>query len=239
VVASAAYTRQETASIETDVYDKRIFDPYLHFSSAEDEAAYHREAETKQYVDAQLGKHTPEGDLNASGGMIGEMLDAHAHGAGASPDFLPRWKALVDTASRQRAAMQAAGQSTAEFDSHITDSVRRYLKGKGMSDPEITARLAASKSPLDAVAPYITNDEEARQLENDSRRALSQPQDSMALSVQSTSATPTTAPTAIDVSAISAKLKAAVIATSEPGSGAPDHGLNVARATTATETQLG
>ena len=166
VVTSSVETRHEVQSLQHDIFDRHLFDRYLKFSSPEDEEEFRkREAATKQYVDAQLAKGTPEGNLNAAGGLQGQMLDLHAHGAGDSPDFLPRWNALVDKTERQRAAMHAAGQSTEEYDHHVKDSVRRFLKDEGkLSDAEIDKRLAASANPLDAVKPYITSDSAARNL---------------------------------------------------------------------------
>jgi len=167
LATASAATRQEVQNLSRDLYERRIFDPYLHFSSPEDEAEFRkREAEERQYIEAQLARHTPEGDLNAAGGMQGTMLDAHAHGAGDSPDFLPRWDALAESTQKQRAAMLAAGQSTEEYDRHITASVRRFLKEeKHLSDAEIDERLARSGNPLDAVKPFLTNDQASRNLE--------------------------------------------------------------------------
>jgi hypothetical protein len=165
VAAASAATRAETQTLAADVFDRHVFDPYLHFTSREDEAEFReREDEARKYVAAQLARHTPEGDLNAGGGMLGTMLDAHAHGAGDSPDFMPRWNALVEKTQKQRAAMQAAGQSTEEFDRNLDASTRRFLKTKGLSDAEIDARLARSANPLDAVKPFITSDEASQNL---------------------------------------------------------------------------
>jgi hypothetical protein len=165
-------TRHETQALAHDVFAQHIFDRYLRFSSAEDEAAYRkREADAKKYIADQLARHTPEGDLNAGGGMIGQMLDAHAHGAGDSPDFMPRWNTLVEKIGRQRDAMQAAGQSTAEFDSHVTTSLRSYLKAKRLSDAEIDARLKAYANPLDAAKGLLKDDRDSHYLERKIREA--------------------------------------------------------------------
>ena len=86
VVAASAETRQETSALAHDVFDRHIFDRYLHFSSPEDEAEFRkREADAKKYIHDQLALGTPTGNLNAGGGELGYMLDAHAHGAGDSP----------------------------------------------------------------------------------------------------------------------------------------------------------
>jgi hypothetical protein len=223
VTASAAYTRRETESVEHDVFDRKIFDRYLHFSSPEDEAAYRRrEAETKRYIDAQLARHTPEGDLNAGGGMQTQLLDAQAHGAGASPDFMPRWNALADTTQRQRAAMHAAGQSTAEYDHVVGDAVHRYLKDKGLTDAQIKARLAVSASPIDAVKPYIDSPAPSYGAWRGTPSADT--------NGHPPSATPgTIGPGDVNFDAVAAKLKASGLQLSDNGSADPAHGLSVAK----------
>jgi len=196
VIAAAVATRSEVQSLSHDIYDRRVFDPYLHFSSPEDEAEFRkRQAEAQSYIDTQIARHTSEGDLNAGGGAIGAMLDLNVHGAGASPDFLSRWNALVQTTEQQRIAMHAAGQSTAEFDCHVTDSVRRFLKAKGLSDAEIDRRLTASANPLDAVKPFLESDRDSQTLEHTIRSAdhAAQTDDSQGLlpRVEATAGAPT------------------------------------------------
>jgi hypothetical protein len=167
VAAASAETRHETEALARDVFNQRIFDPYLRFKSAKDEEEYRqREAETKKYIEQQLAKHTPEGDLNAGGGMIGQMLDAHAHGAGASPEFMPRFDALAEKLERQRNALRAAGQSTGEFDHRLDTSARRFLKdAKGMSDAEIDKRMKTFPDPLSAAKSFLKDDRNGRDLE--------------------------------------------------------------------------
>jgi hypothetical protein len=230
LAAVSAATRQEVQTLASDIFGRRIFDPYLHFGTAGDEEEFRRrEAGRRAYIDAQLARHTPEGELNAGGGMLGYMLDAHAHGAGGSPEFMPRWNALADRLQCQRAAMHAAGQSTGAFDRDLTASVRGFLKAKGLPDAGIDARLAGSASPLDAVRPFLKDDHASRQLEN-----------RMELTVAPTAPFPPlpragmtgdgeapAAPLTIDPEAMRARLKAAGILTvssAEPVSG---HGLSV------------
>jgi hypothetical protein len=234
VAAAAADTRHEVQSLAHDVFDQHIFDPYLRFSSPEDEAQFRRrEAEARAYINAQLARHTPEGDLNAGGGMIGAMLDANAHGAGASPQFMPHWNALVTKIQHQHAAMRAAGQSTAEFDSHVTASVRRFLKAKGLSDAEIDQRLRASADPLDAVKPFLGNDHDSQGLEHTLRSAADAIQTASPLVPPRTEAgagaTPADAPSAVHLDALGAKLKAAGVQIS--GTTHAGHGLTVHKPT--------
>jgi Spy/CpxP family protein refolding chaperone len=102
-----------------------------------------------------LGKKTPQGDLNAAAAASGQMLDAHAHGAGNSPEWQPRWDELTTTIARQRAAMKAAGHSTEEADAYLKNEVHRFLKAKGLTDDEVTAQIASAADPLDLVKPHL------------------------------------------------------------------------------------
>ena len=173
VPAAAAETRKEVESLSRDLYDGHLFEPYLHFSSKEDEAEFRqREAERKRYIDEQLARHTPEGDLNSSSGMIGEMLDQHAHGAGDSPEFAGRWQTLVDKAQKQRAAMHAAGQSTDEYDRNVREAARRFLHDEAhLPDAEIEQKLKGETDPLRVVQPYLHGNQEGRSLEWKAERA--------------------------------------------------------------------
>jgi hypothetical protein len=232
---ASADTRREVQSLEHDMFDRKIFDPYLHFSSPADEAAYRQhQAEDQKYVDAQLARHTPEGDLNAGGGMIDSMLNADAHGAGDSPEFMPRWNALVDKTMHQHAAMRAAGQSTAEFDNRLMASVRSFLKAKGLSDTEIDQRLAGSANPLDAVEPFLKNDRDSQSLlekldqkpEAVGSKYCIQPLPCVGAGV--------TVPTqdaqlSIDFAAVAAKLNANGVPTADAAEDTPAHGLTIAK----------
>jgi hypothetical protein len=230
VAAASAATRQEVRSLSDDVFEKRIFDPYLRFSSAEDEAAFRmREAAARRYVREQLARGTPEGDLNAAGGMQGYMLDANAHGAGTSPEFTSRWNALAAATGKQHAAMQAAGQSTAEYDRNVTASARRFLKAKGLSDAEIDKRLAASADPLDAVKPFLgsARDDNVVGL-NIAGAATPTVTQSLPRSEATEGASERDAQLGIDFGAMNAKLQAAGL----QSSGKPDptgHGLAMAK----------
>ena len=211
VATTAAETRTETQTIAHDIFDKKIFEKYLRFSSPHDEAAYRkREAEARKYIDAQLAKKSPEGDLNAGGGLIGEMLDQHAHGAGNSPDFLPRWNALVDKTTKQRAAMHAAGEKTEEFDRNLNTAVRRFLKAKGLSDAEIDARLAGKESPLEAVKPYIGDDVASHDLEHAAAASVGTPPvNASSVLAAATPMTVTPPPESAKIASIADSLKAA------------------------------
>jgi hypothetical protein len=231
VATASAATRHDVENLSGELFDQHLFDRYLHFSSSQDEEAFHkRTAATKQYVTAQLARNTAEGNLNAGGGMVDYMLDAHAHGAGASPDFLPRWNRLVDDVTRQHLAMKAAGQSTEEFDRNLVASVRHFLKAKGLSDTEIDRRLAGHADPLEAVKPFIGDDRGSRDLERQTllirQSELAAPETLGQAHTSGKTATPEI-PQAIDFDAIKAKLKAAGVQVTDTGAAGPKHGLAV------------
>lgn len=154
---SAAASRRAVMGVMRDLHK---FDACLTFDTPEDEAEYRRrEAERRNYIDAELAKQTPEGDLNASGGAVGQMLDAHAHGAGNSPEFRQRWDELVATTERLREAARANGVSTEEFDRRLSDDIRHTLRTKGYSDTQIDAMFAAHHGDPLEVAKECVRDE--------------------------------------------------------------------------------
>jgi hypothetical protein len=140
LATASANSRFAVTSIMRDMHR---FDPYLRFESAEDEAAYRkREAERLACINAQHAKGTPEGNLNAAGAAVGQLADAKAHGAGNSPEF-ERWSnELANTTTTLRDAARQSGISTEEFDRNVTADYRRISKAQGLSDAEISARLA-------------------------------------------------------------------------------------------------
>lgn len=163
--ATSAATRSTVESLNADLYERRIFDPYLKFDSAEDEAEYRkREAQSQRYAAEQLAMNTPQGNLNAGGAIAGQMLNAEVHGAGESPDFAPRWNALREQLGKQRRAVEAEGLSTEEYDGNLQASVRRFLKAKGVPEAEIEAKLKAAADPLDVAQPYMASAKDAETL---------------------------------------------------------------------------
>lgn len=222
LAATGAAARNEVESLSADLFDRRIFDRYLQFKSREDEEQYRkREEETRRYVAQQLAAKTPEGDLNAGGAVMGQMLDAHAHGAGDSPEFAARWERLVETTRRHREAMRGEGRSTEEFDRNLKASVRRYLRDKGLTDAEIDDKLAVAADPLDAVKPYLTTERDALTFEKSTRtdRRLSPAaKEDSVVAVAVTSSGDTAQPLALQsepapgLDAVMAKLRSAGIA---------------------------
>jgi hypothetical protein len=214
LAAISARTRATVERIAGDLFERRIFDPYLQFASEEDERAYRsREAERRAYIDAQLARGTPEGNLNASAATVGQVLDAGANGADRSPEF-ERTKHDAFTAYRdQRTAMVAAGRSTTDADQQVAGEVRRVLRARGLSDADIDARLAASANPLDALDTGTAPQREA--------------------SVITPSSTATTQTSELDD--VAAALRAAGVVP-PPATTRPGHGLT---ANTQSEIELG
>jgi hypothetical protein len=217
----------------------RDFDPYLHFASAADEAAYRqREAERLAYIKAQEAKHTPEGELNASGAAVGQMVDAKAHGAGASPAFQERADNLVRAAENLREQVRASGGSTKEFDDRLREDVRRILKSKGLSDAEIDAQFAAHHgSALEVAKSYLHDGRDLRALEIAATRADKQ------LPPQDVSVEGRRSPTSVDVDTLAnaaALLKASGVTVTVPtNSSDPAHGVTTQVRSPQPAVQLG
>jgi hypothetical protein len=239
VAIISTVTRRTVESLQADLFGNRIFDDYLRFASREDEEAYRRrEAENRRYIQEQLAMNTPGGNLNAASGTIGQMLDAQANGAGASPDFMPRWNDISKAARGQRDAMQRAGQSTEEFDRNIRQTVRRFLAAKGLSETEIDTALSASPDPLKAVEPYLKNAQDVQLLEKPIDRTQRQQVlsgrdlvivQTVAVATDGDSATVITAQaeTPISVADVMAKFKAAGVTTATaPANTEFAHGVN-------------
>ncbi len=168
LAAASLESHRAVERMTADLFDRHEFDADVarHTHGAELEAFKRREAEDEKYIREQSARHTPEGDLNASGKMQGYMLDANAHGAGDNPDFLKKWNELKEKTDRLRHSMRAAGQSTEEYDTHIRENVATFLKAKGLSDEQIKDALAKNENPLDAVKPYLGSDQESQSLTN-------------------------------------------------------------------------
>lgn len=141
------------ARVTATMAGMRDFDRDLQFRSKDDEDAYRqREAERRAYVEAQQARHTPEGDLNAAGGAVGQMVDASAHGAGENPAFQQRWNELVATTQRLRDEVRRSGGSTQEFDDRLRTDLRGILQRRGLTDAQIDAQFAAHRDDPLAVA---------------------------------------------------------------------------------------
>jgi hypothetical protein len=166
--ALAATSRQQVEAIMADMHR---FDPYLQFGTTEEESAYRkREADRRTYIEEQQKKGTLESDLNAAGGAIGQMVDAHAHGAGNSPEFGERWNELVESTAKLRASVIANGGSAVEFDDRLRGELRQVLRSKRLSDAEIDAQFASNPDPLNAAKAYVQSDKDIARLKMSAER---------------------------------------------------------------------
>lgn len=112
--------REEVTALAEDFYEKKKFDPYLRFASAEDEAAYRkREAERQRQIADARAKGTPEGDLAAARILGEQMDDAGAHGADASPEFKPDRADLVAATARLKSALGPSAEAAKGIDGDL------------------------------------------------------------------------------------------------------------------------
>lgn len=109
IASTSAASRAAVASFAKDYYEKKVFDPYLHFSSAEEEHEFRRrEAERKEEIERTQALQTPEGNLRANTLAIDQLDDAGAHGADKSPDFATTRQRLVKAKTALEAAQHSA-----------------------------------------------------------------------------------------------------------------------------------
>lgn len=141
LAAAQAASRTQVQAIMRNMHR---FDPYLEFTSPEEEASYRRrESDRRSYIEQQQGRGTPEGDLNASAAAIGQMADAGMQGAATSPEFRQHWDELVASTRQLREQVQRNGGSTQEFDDRLRAELRSVLRARGVPEAQIEARLAA------------------------------------------------------------------------------------------------
>lgn len=87
-LTSAQRARATIEAVGRELFEKRVLDPYLQFSSPEDEEAYRkREREREAEIASALALKTPDGDRRAAELVQSQLRDAKAHGGDRSPDF--------------------------------------------------------------------------------------------------------------------------------------------------------
>jgi hypothetical protein len=87
-LSPAERARASIEALNRDLFENHVLDPYLRFSSPEDEEAYRkREREREAEIKRALALGTPEGDRRAADLVQDQLRDAGAHGADRSPDF--------------------------------------------------------------------------------------------------------------------------------------------------------
>lgn len=111
--SAQAQARRVTDDFLHDFYERKIFDPYLTFSSPEEERAYREREEARQRaIEAARALGTPEGELRAADLAIDQMHDAGRHGADASPEFDDHLRGLQS--ARNSLAAQIGGRETSQ-----------------------------------------------------------------------------------------------------------------------------
>jgi hypothetical protein len=156
--ANLSPAQRARASLETlqrDLFENKVLDPYLKFSSAKDEEEYRkREAERDAEIKRALALGTPGGLRRATNLMQEQLRDAGAHGADRSPDF----ERLVNTASEARElAMPHEKQRSAVDDVQPTVSndvadIAATLRAAGLSGPPPTNNQSGHGLSFDKLA---------------------------------------------------------------------------------------
>ena len=147
LATAQARTRATILDIGRDIYERRIFDPYLQFGSAEEEAAYRRrEEENRRAIDEALAENTPEGDLRAARLIKDQLADAGAHGADASPEFASRMTRInSDIEDLERAAVSPQ-QGQPESRRESGSSPRAPQSPPPASEDQLASVLAAFRA---------------------------------------------------------------------------------------------
>ena len=163
LTAASEAARAEVASVDDDLFKRRIFDPYLRFGSKADEDAYRRREEQREtQIKAAQSENTPQGTLRAANLTIDQIDDAGAHGASRSPEFAAHRKAVVDvkegleTALRTEAAPAELAQSGVPAPAAATVDPDKVSAKSGLQDA-IASLRAAGVAPVhpDTAAPVV------------------------------------------------------------------------------------
>lgn len=86
--STTANARQVVQSVADDVFRQKLLDPYLEFSSAEDEEEYRKREQARDAeVKRLLALDTPEANKRAVALLDQQLTDAENHGAGRSADI--------------------------------------------------------------------------------------------------------------------------------------------------------
>jgi hypothetical protein len=229
--ASAAHS-----AVHAVIDNLRDFDGDLRFATGADQVAYReREAERLAYIQTEEAKHTPGGDLNASGAALGQLIDAKAFGADANPAFQKRADDLIRATENLRPNLVREGRDVSEFDNRLRGDIRRILKSKGLSDAEIDAQFAAHHGdPLEVAKAFVKGEDDLKTI----RHAMT-----YASEIQQSTVQTDDAATHDTVASAAALLKAAGVAASDPpaidNAAAPVHGVTARPTGQRTAIQLG
>lgn len=138
--------RTTTANFMRDYYERRVFDPYLQFTSLEDQEEYRRrEAARKEAMEKAQAEHTPQGDLRASRIAIEQLQDAGAHGANRSPEFQKDLDKLTATNASLATEMARPSTRPAQASADPLDAAKPTAK--------VPSELAANLRAAGIVVP--------------------------------------------------------------------------------------
>lgn len=151
--------RSKVAGYANELFERKVFDPYLHFNSIEEETAYReREAQRKRAMEAALAEHTAHGDHRAAVLVYEQTVDAGAHGATASPDYQRVLYGTAGLVQRTQAAAAREGthkeEGTPAGDASLDRGLRTVLKATGASDADIE-KVLNTADPKSASAEYL------------------------------------------------------------------------------------
>lgn len=149
--AANAKARETARAFLDDYYEKRIFDPYLQFASAEEEAAFRkREAERKEAIERAVAENTPAGSRRALNLSIEQLDDAARFGADRSPEFASRRADMVASRDELDRATPPAKPAPANAEEKA-DAALAALRAAGVTvadenAPASTASCAVAQS---------------------------------------------------------------------------------------------
>lgn len=138
LAATTAATRRMVQQISDDMFRRRIFDPYLHFASPEEEAEFRRrEAERQQQIERLNATGRPADALRAGELVRDQLHDAGRHGAERSPDYAPTLRRIDRQLERMRETLGAwrgdEGRTIAAENAainHVSDAMPRPVHGR-------------------------------------------------------------------------------------------------------------
>ena len=146
LMAASSAARAVVTSFTHDFYEKKIFDPYLAFASAEDEKAYReREAVREKAIKDALALDTPEGNARALAISRDQLRDAGAHGADKSPDYQQLADGLASSDAQFKEKMGAAkAEQGRQERAAITGDVPATPTGEATITADLLAKLRKS-----------------------------------------------------------------------------------------------
>lgn len=157
--SAQAQARRVTDDFLHDFYERKIFDPYLTFSSPEEERAYREREEARQRaIEAARAQGTPQGELTALRLSQEQLEDAARFGADRSPEFAPTYNRVVQARGdleqalgvSPEASQQASLQEPAVPPSLVCPDIIASLRNAGVSVPSDTAAPSSvPHRPLD------------------------------------------------------------------------------------------